>query len=69
MTTFIALYRGVSVGDAKLVAVTADPNVVRDFAGRLLADELPNNEQDAVFRELESGRRSALRLVCDGAED
>lgn len=65
----MALYAGATVGDAKMVAVTANPDVVRDFADRLLADESSGHEQDAVIRELESGRRRALRMVRDVTED
>lgn len=62
MTTFLALYRGDSVSAAKLLALTAEPELVRDFASRLLqTPEEP--EPDAVLRELSSGRRRALQLV------
>jgi hypothetical protein len=60
-TTFLALYRGDSVSDAKLVALTATPEVVRDFAERLLAQ--PETEDDPVSLEVERGRRRALRRV------
>ncbi len=67
MASFIALYRGESIGAAKLVATTADPQVVRDFAERMLS--VPEGQEpDAVLRELELGRRRALRLVRDDAE-
>lgn len=69
MTTFLALYQGATVGEAKMIAVTANPNVVRDFAARLLADEPTEHAEDAVVRELEGGRRRVLRLVRDGAKD
>ncbi len=39
MTSFLALYRGETVSGARLVALTADPTMVRDFAARLIADE------------------------------
>lgn len=65
--TFLALYRGESVAGARLVALSADPGVVADFAGRLL--EQMEDGEDAVVRELEDGRQRALRLVRDGAED
>lgn len=38
-TTFLALYRGDSVSAAKLIALTAEPELVRDFAGRMLLSE------------------------------
>ena len=36
MTSFIALYSGETVSGARLVALTADPRLVRDFGSRLL---------------------------------
>jgi hypothetical protein len=65
-TTFLALYRGESVSSAKLLALTADPGIVHDFAGRLLAE--PEAEEDAVALELERGRRRALKLVESEAD-
>jgi hypothetical protein len=68
VTTFLALYRGESVSSAKLLALSADGELVRDFASRLLqAAELPH-ETDPVLEELEDGRRRALRLVRDDGE-
>jgi hypothetical protein len=65
-TSFLALYRGDSVGSAKLVTVSADPGVVADFADRLLAqDTLP---PDPVLLEVERGRRRALRLIAQEGE-
>jgi hypothetical protein len=67
-TSFLALYRGESVNAAKLLAVTADPDIVHDFVARLLAHPGPKQEPDRVLGELERGRRRALQLVKDGAE-
>jgi hypothetical protein len=64
MTSFLALYRGESIAGAKMVAVTAEPGLVRDFAGRMLAE--PEQEPDFVLRELANGRRCALELVRGG---
>lgn len=36
MTMFIALYRGDTVSKAKLVAVSAQPELIDEFAARLL---------------------------------
>jgi hypothetical protein len=36
VTSFIALYRGETVSGARIVALSADPQLVRDFATRLL---------------------------------
>jgi hypothetical protein len=42
MTNFIALYRGETVSGARLVALTADPEMVQDFATRLITEEPAN---------------------------
>ena len=68
MTTFLALYRGDSVSAAKLLALSADPQVVRDFADRLLEESGREQDPDPVLEELEHGRRRALQLVKSGTE-
>jgi hypothetical protein len=67
LTSFIALYRGETIGSARLVTATTDFEIVRDFADRMLS--VPEGQEpDAVLRELELGRRRALHLVRDDAE-
>ena len=66
MTTFLALYRGNSVSASKLLALTAAPQLVREFAARLL--ENPRQDADPILAELEHGRQRALRLVKSGTE-
>ena len=61
MTSFVALYRGETIAAAKLLAVSAEPELVRNFADRLLAE--PAVDEDPVMLELEQGRRRALQLV------
>ena len=67
MTTFLALYRGESVSVARLLALTAEPTVVREFATRLLI-EPEEHEQDVVLQELKHGRRRALYRVSQASE-
>jgi len=67
-TSFLALYRGESVSGAKLLALTAEPEIVRDFASRLLAGP-EESQSDNVLHELEHGRRRALQLVHDEASE
>ena len=62
MTTFLALYRGKTIADAKMVAVSADPELVAAVATRLLDTPHPQGE-DPVVATLERGRRAALRLI------
>jgi hypothetical protein len=54
MTAFIALYKGETVAGARLVALTADPGLVQDFAAKLITEEPP-----------EEDRRDGLRLAED----
>ena len=68
MTTFLALYRGDSVSSAKLLALTADHELVRDFAARLLNKLIEEQNTDPVLEELERGRLRALQLVKSEAE-
>ena len=63
MTSFLALYRGETIGTAKIVAASADPTLVADFAKRMLAWPEERATPDAVLRELEQGRRRALKAV------
>ena len=65
MSTFLALYRGDTVASAQLVAVTADPTTVADFAARLLRQPpaVPEAAVDPVLHSIEQGQRKALRLV------
>ena len=67
MTSFLALYRGESIASARLVAVTAEPQLVRDFARRMLAKS--EGQPDLVLSELEKGRRRALELVENGDDE
>jgi hypothetical protein len=62
MASFIALYRGETIGAARLIATTADPDLVCDFVERLLS-AYNAEEKDSVLRELQHGRQRALRLV------
>jgi hypothetical protein len=62
MTTFLALYRGNTVAEARMVAVSADPDLVAIIATRLL--EAPDRGgDDPVVETLERSRREALKLV------
>ena len=55
MANFVALYRGRTVSDAELVAVSAEPRLVRRFFSELLGE--PEAEQEA-----EDSERPATRL-------
>ena len=65
MSSFIALYRGPTVASARLIGVSADPQLVAHVADGLLAQAQAVAEaaDDACLYELETGRQRALRLV------
>src|SRR4051794_33320291 len=64
MTNFIALYRGETVGSAKIIAVSADTDLVADLAARMLhrQEEIAG---DPIVHSLDAGRRQALRLIAE----
>lgn len=69
MTTFVALYRGLTVAEAKLLAVSADANLVGLVASPLLTDSIINSdESDPVLRPVQQGRQRALRIVARQSE-
>ena len=57
----IALYRGTSLSDARLIAVSTDSGIVGDLAGRMLKSG-PSRSDPAVDA-LDQGRRKALRII------
>jgi hypothetical protein len=64
MTTLVALYRGETIGDARLIAVSADPELVAYVAAALLQE--PPSSDDPVVAQIDGGQRRALRLVKKG---
>jgi hypothetical protein len=67
VSSFLALYRGETIGAAKVVAVSADPELAAEFAARMLS-EPEEQEPDVVLKELRDGRQRALQLVKSEAE-
>jgi hypothetical protein len=63
MATFIAVYRGENITEAKLVAVSAEPELVSHVATKLLQAPSPGSMEDSVLTAIEQGRRRALRLI------
>ncbi len=66
--TFLALYRGSNIDRARLIAVTVDSELVREFARRLLVNSEPP-EHDSALEALQDGRLQALRIVSGEAAD
>ncbi len=63
MGTFVALYRGRTIAESTIVAVSSDPALVADFAARLLQQpaQSEDTDDDPVLKCVEQGRRKALR--------
>lgn len=66
-TSFIALYRGPDVERARVVALTADPEIVAVLAHVLL--ERQEGPGDLADRALTVGRRQALEVIRDEAAE
>ena len=71
MTTFLAIYRGRSIREAEIVAVTTDPAFVREVAGRILqtTSQTTTDESDPVLRVIKRGRKSALKMIVGNAKE
>jgi hypothetical protein len=69
LTNFLALYRGQTISGAKLVAVSAEPELVADFVGRMLSEEHDKQEPDGVLRDFDRERQGPLQLVRSEARD
>jgi hypothetical protein len=62
MPTFLAVYRGRTIGEARMVAVTAEPGLVAEVVDRLLSHPQMDDD-DPVVRAIDRGRVTALRLI------
>jgi hypothetical protein len=73
MKTFLAIYRGDTFGNSRIVAVSIDPDVVAFVAGHLIEkmseveyDQIPH---DPVRVATEQGRRQALAMIRQECEN
>ena len=65
-TSFLALYRGETVSGARIIALSADPAIVREFTARLLENN-PRSREELGPHDGDE-RRQALRVVRDGKD-
>jgi len=64
LITFIAVYRGETIADARLIATSVDPALVAEVSSKLLADRAAADQSaDPAIAAIERGRRSALRVI------
>lgn len=74
MENYLILLRGPTPRSATMIAATANPRIVREFADQVLAssDDVltdPGTTGDAVEKAVASGRREALEMVRRESED
>jgi len=67
MTTYVAVYRGTTISDSRLVALSADPSLVAEVTTRILA-ERQQDEADPILACVEEGKRQALKLIKQEVE-
>ncbi len=65
MTSFLALYRGETVSGARIVALSADPRLVRDFAARLL-ESPPERHPGSGSPSGDNERQAPLAVKLEG---
>ncbi len=58
MTDFVALYRGRTVSEAELVAVSAEPRLVRSFFSELIGEHSEEGEESG-----KTNRATVMELV------
>ena len=62
-STFIAIYRGRTASDARLVALSVDPALVARVVTAILAAPEHGRPNDPVVRAIDRARRQSLRLI------
>lgn len=62
MTSFVALYRGRTIHDAQVIAVSIDPHLVKQVA--TVMESAVATTGDKILDSLGSGRRRALQRVA-----
>lgn len=63
MVDFVTLYRGKTINSARIVAVTAEPAVVRQVAELLLKEYKGIDNADPVMAGIDEARQDALKLI------
>ena len=63
MLSFLALYRGNSLRDAEVVAISSAPEIIAEFAERLLAQPPDGEERDPILRAAQEAKRTVLEFV------
>lgn len=61
-TTLVAIYRGRTAADLRLVAASADRNLVHYVSSRLV--EAGGGDPDPALRSMKAGQRGALKIIA-----
>jgi len=61
LVSFLTLYRGRTLEDAQLVAISTNNHIIKDFAERLLQER--DDEPDPALNAIRQGKRHALRII------
>ena len=65
VVSFLTLYRGRTLEDAQLVAISTNDRIIKDFADRLLQER--DDEPDPALSAIRQGKRHALRIIKQGS--
>ena len=65
MINFLVLYRGRTLSDAEVIAITDERGLVSEFAERMLRQV--NDETDPILRQAQAGKRRVMQLVKNEA--
>jgi hypothetical protein len=69
LKSFLAIYHGETIGSARLVAVSSDPELLAFVAARLGVESITTAAKaDPVITAIEEGRQKALKLIQDDNE-
>jgi hypothetical protein len=69
LLTFVAIYRGQTIGSARLIAVSADPALVAEVSSRILHEHPGQDAVDPIIACVDEGRKRALRLITQEDRD
>ena len=61
MTKFLALYAGRTVGEAKLIAISANAELVTLVANRLIDQHTPQSQKDNFNSNIDNARQDGKR--------
>ena len=64
MTTFLALYRGTTIGDAVLIAASADQKLVSTVADALASQIEIADDEDEIAQTAAQARKKTLQLIA-----